>query len=748
VEHNRLAMRFRLVNHTDHDVEIGALGAPMVFNNLITGRSLEETHDKCSFSDPYIGALAGYLQVTRLNGQGPALLVLPEKQTSFEAYRPLYDDPTPRDVTFEGFYEWMAHTRAYAENQWKQTEPWNPPTSRFLKPGEEATYGFQFVLSPTIKEIEATLIAEKRPVAVGVPGFVLPTDQTGKLFIHSPDKIKSVQVEPMGALSVQMDPRPTAQGWRALSLKGGLEGRNHLLITYTDGMQQAVHYFVTPPEEQQVHRLGMFHAAKQWFTDPADPFHRTNSFLPFNRETGKMVLQHSHSWFAGLSDEIGAGASVAMAMKNLGQPDRQEIALLEKYVNSTLWGRVQNFDHSVRASLFYYDPKLHPGYYTVRGGWDKPRTETTWRSFNYPHVAAVYWALYHLARDQQELVKTHPWDWYLDQAYETVMAIKRFAPGYAEVGLMVGSVFPEILRDLRREGWTEKADKVEAYMRGREQHWVGLRYPFGSEMPWDSTGQEEIYTWCRYFGADDKAQVTLNAILGYMPTVANWAYNGAGRRYFDAPVNGTRWPQIVRMTNHYGSSINAIPVMDAFRRSPDDLYLLRVGYAGMSQVLANIESEGFGSYGFDADPAILKFDPYTADYGIAFYGYARCAGAYVMKHAEFGWLGFGCEVQQGKDGILIFPKDAFRRRVFIAPLKLWLTLESGSFESVQFNPVTQRVQIVLAPATATHTARLRVEKTVGGAGFVVSPPQAKVRDAYEIPISLKSTVVNLRPAGK
>ena len=32
----------------------------------------------------------------------------------------------------------------------------------------------------------------------------------------------------------------------------------------------------------------------------------------------------------------------------------------------------------------------------------------------------------------------------------------------------------------------------------------------GSEMPWDSTGQEEIYTWCRYFGADEKALVTLN----------------------------------------------------------------------------------------------------------------------------------------------------------------------------------------------------------------------------------------------
>ena len=42
-------------------------------------------------------------------------------------------------------------------------------------------------------------------------------------------------------------------------------------------------------------------------------------------------------------------------------------------------------------------------------------------------------------------------------------------------------------------------------------------YPFGSEMPWDSTGQEEVYAWTKYFGYNDKAEVTLNAILGYDP---------------------------------------------------------------------------------------------------------------------------------------------------------------------------------------------------------------------------------------
>ncbi|MDQ2687812.1 MAG: DUF5695 domain-containing protein, partial [Armatimonadota bacterium] len=178
-DHGKLSLRFRVANRTAQTVELGAFGAAMVFNNLLTGRSLEDTHEKCSFATPYVGGPAGYVQVTRLNGQGPALVVFPESGTSIEAYRPLTDDPTTRGVTFEGFYEAMTHSKAYAENEWKNAAgTWNLPTSRLLKPGETATYGYQFALAPSIKQIEPTLIAQKRPVVVGVPGYVLPNDLT------------------------------------------------------------------------------------------------------------------------------------------------------------------------------------------------------------------------------------------------------------------------------------------------------------------------------------------------------------------------------------------------------------------------------------------------------------------------------------------------------------------------------------------------------------------------------------------
>ena len=63
---------------------------------------------------------------------------------------------------------------------------------------------------------------------------------------------------------------------------------------------------------------------------------------------------------------------------------------------------------------------------------------------------------------------------------------------------MDGDVFVAVLKDLKREGWTEKAGDVETDNERRADRWKGEAYPFGSEMAWDSTGQEEVYAWCKY----------------------------------------------------------------------------------------------------------------------------------------------------------------------------------------------------------------------------------------------------------
>src|SRR5262249_52029874 len=148
-------------------------------------RTLPQAHEICSFFDPYVGRDAGYLQVTRLSGAGPALLVVPlnfgRTNTAFEAFRPL-NDASRRGQTFEGAFEWTVHSQAYAETDWKGVEQWNTPTS-FTLPSRVGTgYGLRFLVADTIPTIEKTLAANDRPVAVGIPGYIVPMDIDAKLF--------------------------------------------------------------------------------------------------------------------------------------------------------------------------------------------------------------------------------------------------------------------------------------------------------------------------------------------------------------------------------------------------------------------------------------------------------------------------------------------------------------------------------------------------------------------------------------
>jgi len=757
IDNGQLALRFELTNTSQLAIEIGALGIPMVFNNILSDRTLDEAHAKCSFYDPYIGLDAGYLQVTRLNGHGPALVVVPYGNTPFEAYNPLFSDPTRRGHTFEGFYEWMAHSLAYAKNEWSEAEPWNVPTSETLEPGESRSYGVKLLVAEDIRKIESTLMTNERPVAVGIPGYVLPMDLEAKLFIKHAEAIGSVNIQPTGALSVA-DAGTNESGWHVYDIQGRDWGRARMTVTYASGAEQTIHYKVIKPQSRVVADLGRFLTTEQWFEQPDDPFGRSPSVISYDYDERRFVTEDNRAWIAGLGDEGGSGSWLAAFMKQLDTPDLEELAKLQRFMDEVLWGGLQydegELQYGVRKSLFYYEPDSMPaGIYSGSveyGGWsswNKEHAETVGRSYNYPHVAAAHWVMYRLARNYDGLVTNHEWDWYLERAYQTGEAMVRHAPRYAQFGQMEGTVFVRILEDLEREAWTAQADALRVTMKGRAELWRSLAYPFGSEMPWDSTGQEEVYAWCRYFGFDEKALVTLNAILGYMPTVPHWGYNGSARRYWDFWYAG-KLSRLERQLHHYGSGMNSIPVLNEFRDNPDDLYLLRVGYGGVMGAISNITQEGFGPSGFHSFPSTLRIDGYSGDYGPGFFGHSMNVGTYVTHDPEFGWLAFGGNLSTEGNTVRVRPLDSVRSRVYVAPLGLWLTLDAGKFDTLEI--AGDSVLIALSPATAhTPNARLRVEQpaVVDGVGtFAPTDGLPVERGAYVITLSdtITEVVLELR----
>ena len=172
-------------------------------------------------------------------------------------------------------------------------------------------------------------------------------------------------------------------------------------------------------------RHGDFASTLGWLeANTSDPWHRGPAFMGSDAERnggkGAALLEEPRVFMAGMSDESGASAPLAMAMKQLGLPSSREVRKLEEYVHGTLWAGsggersrfLQGADYSVRLSMLYWSdkvdrsaavaaaaPELHnvchkcweKGCYWMHC-WSEEHSLEEWRAYNYPHVAAVYWS--------------------------------------------------------------------------------------------------------------------------------------------------------------------------------------------------------------------------------------------------------------------------------------------------------------------------------------------------------------------
>ena len=654
VQGHEASVEWTVTNTDTVEVTLGAFGAAMPFNQMFTGRTLSAVSAKCSFTDPYIGGGGGYVQVTRASGEGPVLLVLPEGGGGLEGWRPLkQEDRANYDWMHEMLYETLFHSAAYAQEEWRTSEPWLPPTEATLAPGASATFRARFRLAPHVERVSAALLAAGRPVAVPLPSATFHRDSSPKLHVLLPPtlSLESTTADPAALLSATLAESlplalPAAAGLRlhTVALDAGGEGRMRVALRFkasdtpaalewratmcacaagTPGgvaaavggeLVQWVSLMVLPPARDIVNRYGRFQASYAYLNSSvADPWHRSPAFFGYDADKGDkgVLVDEVRVFMAGGSDESGAAAPLSMAVKQLGQPSPDEIEKLEAYVHETLWAGkdlggggdpanfLQNEEYAVRASMLYWSDALQaapnaaiaaapatakacqkcwPKCYWMHC-WSEKRSRETWRAYNYPHVATTYWALYRLGRHfAPPLTRRATWQWYLKQAGRTVTAMWRYAGkgrDTSQWGLMVkqppplpqphrappppaapvkcqtarrsvvlasawqvGSAFQLILDDLEREGFEEEAAPLRKMVEQRLSKWSQMVFPYGSEFPWDSTGQEEINTWLIRSGKYGAANKTVGAVLAYSSLMPHWAYCGSARRYWDFVING------------------------------------------------------------------------------------------------------------------------------------------------------------------------------------------------------------------
>lgn len=164
--------------------------------------------------------------------------------------------------------------------------------------------------------------------------------------------------------------------------------------------------------------------------------------------------------------------------------------------------------------------------------------------------------------------------------------------------------------------------------------------------------------------------------------------------------------------------------------------------------LTNIDQDGFASCAFHAFPDMLKFDPYSGDYGPNFFGHALNTATYIVDHPDFGWVAFGANLTSQNGIINAKPLDSFRNRIYLAPVGLWLTLDSGEFSEVEFDSQTHKMRVGLAPRSdGTAKALLRIEqpaKPNSAKEYQLAKSFPSERGAYAVPLGASTTWVELR----
>ena len=538
-------------------------------------------------------------------------------------------------------------------------------------------------------------------------------------------------------------------------------GRVRVLITFSDGTSAACHYFVLPPFKQQVSRLGAFLADTAWLPrDYVDPFGRSASVMPWDRSPCSPdgtpcghVLNDARAYDVGLSDDAGGGNPLCLASKVRAAPTQHEVSRIDEYIEFTLYGiktdtalppykslqiREEEVEFGlanpddvdgIRMTMFYYADDLNnnnSGHfdwnYTEADKCHKPFGGPTWcmtenmanatyRGFNYPHQIASYWALYSVAR-HTTLHTRMPWEFYLYRAGKTSLKL-----GTAGVGFMDGTVAREVLNALLVEATANATSgysnqtfasigaTLRANMLARQQHWAATPYPYGSEFGFDTTGQEEVVVWNLYFGNESVAKQTVDHILSYMRNSPTWAYHGGARSWGDIGNNGkylaTYGTGVAdRGQMHYRSGLNMIPLIEWYRRHPEEgTFLLEISMGAISGQMTNIDPKsGASSMMFHATAHVMDHDPHTGDYGLGFFGNALESGSYFVHDgtSALGPLCFLCDLEEARrdDGsgyeaeasvapsYTIVPRDGFGIAVFIEPLGLYMTSQCGSIASV------------------------------------------------------------------
>jgi hypothetical protein len=674
-------------------LEFGELGLPLMANSYFApfwsdGKPHQSTlgdhrqklvHEQCVTVHNFVGGHSSYSLLQRPLGNAPFLLVHPTQDTAFEClYKP--------EGRFTHVPEW-ALPDILAIHCWATmsrrgwSRPWiNGCTTLMLRPGEKRRFQIRFVFIKGYGEIRQQLCRSGNLGIRILPAMVVPEDSDAYVEVLCQQDLDEIESLSDGIILCKRE----RKGEKTL-LTFRFEGRGQksIKLIYDGDKWTNLHFYCIEPIERLLKARARFIVERQFYENPDDPFNRHHMFLPFDYRTRSTYLEADRVWEVGGSDEYGFSEALFLAEKNVYYPSREEIETLEMYVDDCMRKHIQDPEtYDVVASLYWRERTLSSPW----SHWSRRRAARLIRTYNYPHTANIYYALYQIGK-RYGLTTHYESLEYLDMAYRA--AVKGLTTGpWHYVGLMCNSNTINILNDLKAEGFEQEHHMLLSQMEACNRVFLVEEYPYGSELYVDETAHEQVFFFTRFFGNEAKARKTLQVLKalrgGDQPM---WFLYGNDKRRY-------RY-----MGCWYSEALNGWALLQGFEDTGDPEMLIK-GYAGVMSVQANNLPDGMGFGFFRYDPDI--FAPYpacTLDNGIGQYGFFKAAKAYVVSDEAFGLVGYGCDVEEEGERLTIRPRDGLRKRVRLVEHGIDVNVSQGEIAQLVYDRSDASLELCLDDST-------------------------------------------------
>jgi len=744
-EDQGLHWSFTIENLTSEKIEIGDLAIPLVFNNGF-GEDSKEIMEKRAIKHHFISGYGSFLYWMRPNGQGSILVMVPDKNTKLE-YFEFTDQVRDVERNFYCYIHSAIKGGLETRGTWRQ-----PHTSLALSPAgstdSQLAYGFFLKWAKDINSVRDILYESGLYDVRVIPGMTVPVDLKARLAIRSKTKpILQPEFPDLTEIKYLGEKQPDT---RFYELNFKKLGENYLILMDKLGRKTYLEFFVTEPLETLVKKRAAFLVSHQqhrnpdkWYNGLFSQWDMRNKVLRSPDDTDGF-----DGWWGYViaCDDPVLGKAPFIALKNIFYPEPREIEAVEYYLKNYVWGKLQRTDQEQPYPFGIYGV---PNWFENRNsiwGFDSngQGQEHIWRTFDYPHLIALYFYMYQVSEHYPQLVHYLSKKEYLERAYGTARAYfeypSKINPWYEvyKWGCYNELIMPDLIKALEKEGYPEQASWLRQEWEKKVKYFIyDDPYPFRSEYSFDTTAFESSYAFAKYawlnpmkpdknLWYDKKKQVwyshpviKLEDVHDYLERQlkANLACRGLIEPTFYHLGSDLRG-ESGRYQLSYMSQMGGWAILDqALNFEEDPFELIRLGYASYlsSWALMNTGTPetnfGYWYPGKENDGASgWAFEPrkygtiwirkemgrgvwfYDGEIDLGYTGALRAAATIAMDDPIFGLVALGGKLEEKAKMLEIVPQDGLRQRFYFINKKserLLVTLDGVRFkqnEVIVLNP--------------------------------------------------------------